>query len=563
MELLRSLYRFFDWDGLCKNNACSTILKSISIAIVVLSLAKCLQNIPGNFDITLYDESIYLLNGIQKSFTPFSPYEDYLSHGLGNPIPLFASYEENGLYSGFYAVLSQFITDPVELYLYGANILTFLWLLIVFFCFVVLSRSIVYSSLALGIFLLSPAINITPRVSFAAIIVIAIGLMAAFAIKKPSSSLAILMLDAFICCFVRPEFVLTFYLLGLSAIAVLVFENLHWMRERSLKIEAAVWLSFAGVALLSFLWSFPIFQENQRAFAAFAHGVALHVAQVTHSQIDPWTNWQQLFSSVFPGATTIADAFRTQPAEFVNFVASNIMTTSKDIALEYFWPRVLDFGLPRIMFVFALVLFAIQIIVQCRRNLVVQRTATKKLEWPVILAIGLFLAPVMVACTLIYPLDHYVVMVVFLLLALVAVAVGRIGNVDRLAVVAVASLAVFINAPVIPVNAQPVVAIVRKLQAAPKVHNMLEIDGGWCIYLMPRCKTIFAQWLPQGKKLQTFIDEMKIDGIFLSPRLVQYSPVAADPYFVSLLKGPVWYGWDFVHVVPVGPYYLLVRKNSH
>src|SRR5581483_5094281 len=93
----------------------------------------------------------------------------------------------------------------------------FLTFLAVFACLAVLSRSYVFSSLALGILLLSPAPTVWPRVSLAAIIILALTLMAATAPRKTSACFAILMLGAFLVSFVRPEFVLAFYTMAAAA----------------------------------------------------------------------------------------------------------------------------------------------------------------------------------------------------------------------------------------------------------------------------------------------------------------------------------------------------------
>src|SRR5579871_1767383 len=538
----------------------------ISVIFVLLAIAKCLQNAPNNFDIALYDESNYLLNGLQRAFTPNAPYEDYLGKGIGRPIPLFAAYEENGLYSSIYTVLSAFISDPVDLHLYGANIIIFVWLIAVFFCTAFVARSFVYGSLIVGIFLLSPAVTTTPRVSLAAITVMAIGLAAAVTVQRPSSRFAILTLCAFLCCFIRAEFVLPFYIFAICTLATLLYENRHSLRKRKLSVDAPVWLSFGMVLLLSLVWSFPLFTQSQRAFAAFAHGVAIHVARITHSPLNPWTNWESLFALVFPGATSISEAARMQPGIFVAFIESNVLRTSFLVYSSYIAPFTSGAGITtasgvsRLVLVFAAASFVVMTALAIRRRFTNRSAIPERFNWVTIFGVLCLLAPVVLACLFVWPLDHYLVLIVFLFLSLLALVIRRIKVQDNPPALLLMSLAVFLSAPVLPVDPQPTAKVIRTLQqSAPRMHAMLEIDGGWCVYLSPRCETYYAHWLPAGKGLQQQIDDLGIDSIMVSQGLMSYAPVANDPYFLQLRQAAFWNGWTPIRIGDFGV--LLVRSK--
>jgi hypothetical protein len=104
------------------------------------------------------------------------------------------------------------------------------------------------------------------------------------------------------------------------------------------------------------------------------------------------------------------------------------------------------------------------------------------------------------------------------------------------------------NTPIMPVTPQPTLEIVRRLQAAPKTHVMLEIDGGWCIYLPSRCQTVWALEWPSDKGLEAVFNEKRIDSIVVSPPLLAYTRVASDPYFQLLLNDPHRYGWETIQL---------------
>jgi hypothetical protein len=513
-------------EMLSQNRPTAFALRCAATALIVLALAKSLQNAPSNFDIELSDESSYLFAGITRAQ------------------PLFLSYEQSGLYSAFYRLLSFAVPDPAALYVVQANIIVFATLLLIFVCLASLSRSLTFASLATGIFLLSPLPTIGPRVSLAAISVIALALTLAAVPARTSAVLAIIMVGAFLACFVRPEFVLAFY-----ALAVMTVMAFGWDAWRSSSKTAAgsnlvLYLCLAAVALLSFLWSFPMLSDGSRAYVAFGQHFALRTVINEGSGVNPWINWEQMTGAVFPGATTVREAFVMSPGPFIEHMLANGWDTVKNVLHNYIRAMVTHWHFSRIVFLAAIGLLAAQIASASKARAVDPKSETEQSSWPLAVGIVVLMAPILFECVIIFPRHHYVGMLVFLLSCLLALRLRAFRNLDHPVILAASAASVLIIAPVIPVNPQPVFKIVRQLQAAPRITAMLEMDGGWCVYLPSPCRTIYAYAIPPGKSVKALVDENMINSIFVSPALLQYAPVAADPYFQALLGDPQKLGWS-------------------
>lgn len=458
--------------------------------------------------------------------------------GIKHPSSLFADYENAGLYSGFYAFLALFIKDPVALYLYGANILVGVTCLSVFFCLAVLSRSLAFSCLALCVLYVANMPTIEPRVSFASISIMALSLIVAQAFETQAARLAIMALAAFIGSFIRPQFVLTFYITGLLCLIAL------WLEVRAKpgigRVSALTTLGVAAcVVTLSLVWSFPLLNDHGRAYLAFGQAFALRTVTSNHLITNPWLNWQSIDSRYFLGAHSVGQALQANPVAFGKFVLTNCAATVWHLLRDFVWPLVSEMGLRRAVFFVALVLFLLQFQKQNPKPGDIKAASSGALQ----LGIIALLLPVALGCALVFPRQHYVIMLVFLIMCLLALFVRHLRPFANPVASIVAMFALVFNAAILPVNAQVTLKIIRKLQQAPKSHIMFEVDGGWCAYVVPRCNTIFAYTYPQGSNLEMFLKANKVDSIFVSQELLHYAPVAAAPYFNAVLSNPHRYGW--------------------
>ena len=190
----------------------------IAALMAIFSITIALKNSPNHFDIWLYDETFYL------------------SRGIRHDQPLLFDPAQGGLYLALQSTF-HFIHEPTYLYLYGGAIMIFASFVIMFLCFTFLSRSIIFSIFAIGLVLLSRttttwpyfahAMDIWPRVSFAAIFILAMSFIIASLLEKNSQSLAVLTFGAFLAGFVRPEFVIAFYSLAAATAIIYIYEALQ------------------------------------------------------------------------------------------------------------------------------------------------------------------------------------------------------------------------------------------------------------------------------------------------------------------------------------------------
>ncbi len=190
-----------------------------------------------------------------------------------------ASREWGPLYSFYYAVIGQFINNPIEVYFIGGLVIQLLALCVVTFVSWALSRSLAISTLIFGLMLCSGYLLCLPRVSYLVAMLVVFGVWLARLEHRPANWLAVTLVISWVICFIRPEFVLTFYLtsalLGIVIIGWTIPELYckSWLvlEDRSL-YRLAVYLSVTGLCLF---WSFPVVQGGHRAMMAFQQHYAL------------------------------------------------------------------------------------------------------------------------------------------------------------------------------------------------------------------------------------------------------------------------------------------------
>ncbi|MEI9988067.1 MAG: hypothetical protein WDN69_36165 [Aliidongia sp.] len=123
-----------------------------------------------------------------------------------------------------------------------------------------------------------------------------------------------LLCAAYLAAFIRPEFVLSFYILLVLQLGILVELPLRRRRmARGLAPVTSPELAAAGVAsafiaAMSFIWSFPVLQGGERAFVAFGAHYAMQYATAHKLDIDAWIDWRLVITDQFPGAHTVFEA---------------------------------------------------------------------------------------------------------------------------------------------------------------------------------------------------------------------------------------------------------------
>jgi hypothetical protein len=498
-----------------------------------------------SYDIWLWDETWYLSNGI-------SDLRHFLYFG--------ESYENAPLYSAFYSIVHHlWVDDPIFCYFYGGVAIITIFIVMSFLSFLAVSRSLVISLACMGMLTIGNAADIWPRVSLAAIIVISVTIIVSKWSNASLNASSIMTIGAFITSFVRPEFVVSLYLFMILTFILLVRRVMMFRLMPLSRTDFPAVISIASLLCFSAFWSFPILHISARGFLAFGQHFAVRVAQEQRLDMDPWINWRRITEESFPGANSIASALLINPATFALFLFKNLAATVRSAISTYVMPITPWRGLSRIIVLVSYIWLTFRIL----RAFIEQSSPIKKLSGVdkiVVCGILIFITPVAVSCIVISPRSHYLVIAVFLLLLLISTIVGHLAIEERPHTIVAASCILFWFTPTLIVPSQPNLEIIRKLRDLPRVSTMVEIDGGWCTYLLPRCQTIFAYELDNTVNLNEYLDERHVDAIFVSPALLRHTPVSSNPQFANIVRDPAPNGWT---VWPINnKNYLLTRKTK-
>jgi len=349
------------------------------LAIILISGFKFASGIEGALDIGLYDESNYLYSGVKLTT-------------LGFP-----EAQNAPLYAAWYYVISLFEPNRIKLYYLNYKLLT---LLLPLFIYILCRRNRVSIHVALIIslfFLISPLNGYNwPKVSHFALIMV----LTTFIIIGSTCSLfwasIFAPISALLVSYIRPEYFLT-YVLSLLFFAFAITRE--FKRMQRLHLVCLIAEVLISILLLSIL-GLPL--SGNRSNVAFGQHFSFHWVSWTGSQLNPWTNWQEIMSQNFGSAHTILEAFVNNPSVFLKHITYNLWTLVKD-SINWAFPDIfaadqLSKRLGALYFIGICIAYFSNI----RRNILKYRR--------LLILVGLFLLPGLVSAVFIHPRSHYLLL---------------------------------------------------------------------------------------------------------------------------------------------------------
>jgi|GEM_PF-5770394 hypothetical protein len=513
-----------------------TALPILTVALVLAGVARYFWNTPGIFDLALDDEAVYM--GVETDFTQTILWPPEFKG-------IFSSYENGGFYMLTYRVLANFIRDPIDLYMLGGLVIILGAVLFGFLCQSILSNSLLVGVLAVCPVVLSGELMTWPRVSFGAIGVLALAFAAMARVGSFRLKVSVLLCAGYLLTFIRPEFILSFYVFLALQIATLlplplarrrIAGNPHTGGE-----AAAATLALTFVASLSVLWSFPIPSGGERAFAAFGAHYAVRFVAAHGLSLNPWLDWRAVLADQFPGAQTVFQVVTVRPGEAFLYFAANLRDLIAAIA------EIAVSTVERNPAFSALWLLCVSVWIGSafypprRRYDPSPMPAGRATEGSPfrrarldIAFILVFALPPLVATIAIYPRHHYILLLLFTASSALAVVLRSVRS--RVSPLLAVILAAWfpVTAKPLPVVEQPMLATVRALRAQPAIHRLFENDGGWCYFLVPRCSTDDATWMPDGTAFETYVHDRGIDAIVISERLRSYESLHDEGFIRSI-----------------------------
>jgi len=513
----------------------------LGLSCVSAMLFLHLLNTPHIFDIEFADETIYL------------------GHAIVPPPGLMRSYELSGLYSLCYRFLHLFVGDTVALYLWGGSIILTVCGFAIYASVRVLSGSAAFGMTVCSAFIFSGALDVWPRSSYAAIAFAALGLICAHFVRPWLAKACLLMLSAFLMAFIRPEFVLAFYVAVFASVALAIYEvfgavRAHHTRRLVQCDLLPAWLSIAAVLALVEIWSLPVLQDNARAFIAFGQHYSLRYVNEHHLSINPWQNFTQIIGPLFPRARTVGEAARAAPGLYAEFLVHNTIDSLRTLGgflSEWLRPHT---GAIRAIAgtacIFAAMLWVGRPSIRTHtkehlpRNFVLTDAA----------AVSILMAPPLLASVAVYPRLHYLIIVLFFLFEGLGLIWRYAGCKVPTRAVLLLGVGLVLTTPVLPRVDQPVVKSIMSVRAQPGIKSMLEADLGWCFYYVPPC---IAIWPRPGGTFESFskpfslskrVEEANPDAIMVSNGLLAIVGVKDDPLYKTLMSDPHSVGFEAINL---------------
>jgi hypothetical protein len=501
-------------------------------------------------DVVLYDETYYLLNGLDLLKTGLPPADGY---PRGAP-----------LYAVWYWLLSLLQKDAVQLYFLNYKATVILPSLA---CFLFMRSSKVgkMASVLVSLYVLfmNGNFDVWPRISHFALTVILCGLALASRAKSPETKISICTLTALLASYVRPEFFLAFICLGILLILLYCWRLLRRQTKRFF-VPLVATVAVSGLLLL--LVGVPL-GSSERSWFAFQQHYAASASERSTSDINPWTNHRHFVEPNFPHAQSILGALRENPVAFGKHVVLNLTrlpVVLKPLFLEPY--RVSLSSTPALRT--ALLLFAALALLSISRRrlrrMLALTTAHLKESLLLTSAVLLLLVSPVLSAVIIYPRTHYLLFLVLLPIQFIAVLcrTSHITHRDTLAAIAVCALVLFIARPADnrPL-AQPNLSVINTLRslAVHRPVNLLEAEGGYGIYVGSNYHRV-AEYSKQSS-FNTFLRDNVINMVVVSDGLKKDHRFQHDPEWQSFLAKPSSFGFRTIAVSGAPGRFVLARDE--
>jgi hypothetical protein len=280
------------------------------VLVIALVCLKLSYAISARMDILFHDESLYLDKG-----------NKFISNYL---------FMDGFIYFAWYKLLSFFVTDTITLYYFNYTVL----LSINPFLIYILLRKMKqarFTSAVFSILFLISTVNVIawPLITRFAIILGTFILI--FSVKDKKNKYLVALLGFSLLVYTRPEYILSLLIFSIASIIYLLY-RFSKSHKRVLVL---------GALLTLFLNIFILFAKSpastNRSVMAFGQHYGVHLYNKGKISEDPNTNWRKIMKKNFHTDQSIIQAFFCNPGEMINHVLANI----RDIpyqAMQLFFP---------------------------------------------------------------------------------------------------------------------------------------------------------------------------------------------------------------------------------
>jgi hypothetical protein len=481
----------------------SFVNELLVVGIIVLACLKFTSGVEQKLDVGLYDESYYLYNGVTLSLSNIPE---------ANNAPF---------YSLWYYALSLIEPDRIALYFLNFKLMAILPPLFLYILLRAKGAPLLLSSVITLLFLISQAnLPTWPKVSHFALLIILTALTLISRIANNLAATAVAMVSALLMAYVRPEYFLSFSIFALAVIVLYIRAHDRFSRLNTGVLISAMITSTALIAALGA----PL--SGGRSIFAFGQHFSLNWVSWTGSDLNPWTNWQDIVNRNFGPVQSVSEAFVSDPALFIRHLAVNSLKIFRPFPAIFFYhtniilPPTKIFGLVEAFFVFALGVFFM--IKSWPKNIKAAVANNKRF----LLMACAYAFTGFVSAIVIYPRDHYVLLPVMLMVLSIAVVfttqpppTPAFVWPKQLAIILFCGVFVLLALPRYVDTASPLrenlatIQAIKALQIEERV-TMLEAQGGFNIYAGDNFRRM--REFEKNAPFDRFLAEQNIGVIVLS-----------------------------------------------
>ena len=351
-------------------------------------------------------------------------------------------------YCAWYTLLSLVAPDPIDLFYLSWFVLPLTLALGAYLLARSLGGAPLLAFLSGAIILLSRIPDVGPRPMHFAASVVLIGLAIAFSFRSALTRMTIATLTLGLASFARPELTVAFIGLATVLLAISCWEA--WQRPEAVtRLIGMFLIAVIPFCLMAQLFGLPV--GGTRSGVAFSQHYSLSKFNAGLIDVEgrtgwlgPYRNYQEIAEEDFGKPIVgLSEAWEIAPSKVLGHLYRNAETLLPTIGevVTSFSPAI-GWGLWGCLALLALLTVAFAVI-RLRRTSI--RDIVRHAGLPVVVGL-IVIAPIVAACLVIYPRDHYLVGLISISLAFVPAIIGRIALPSQRVMprIAIASVALFV-----------------------------------------------------------------------------------------------------------------------
>lgn len=525
----------------------------ITFLVLLISGIVYIYGIGKFLDIFGNDESMYLYWGI--SF----PYNFPLS-------------EWSPLYIIWYYFLNLLQPDTISLYFLNYILMTILPPLFIYIFLRVNKVQLIISFTCSLLFLLSSSNFPTwPKVSHFALLSLLTGLIISSFLNDKKLKVLVFTLSLLVTSFIRPEFFISYILIGVILFVMYVkeFFDMHTFKSVAPLITAAL----ISLVLLN-IFGLPV-GSGTRSFEAFGQHYSRNWVKWHNDPRDPYYNYSIILKEDFGNANSVSEAFIKNPSAIIKHVTENLKILPDEF--KYMFLYLYPPNYPgKFMVISALVVLIISLIPFSRNlNKLNQKSFLKKISENFkncrffFLIVLIALAPLILSSIFVYPRKHYLLFpgVIIILLLIIILFRNIFITKKRFTIISLAYVCILPIMLVRPLSSivtspKPENQLTIKFLRSLEIKEPVNILETWGIYSIYESKNYVR--VPEYSKdvlFKEYLNKWSINMVVLSERLSNDTRFSTDPEWNYFIKHPEEFGFITIEIPDVKGIKLLVKKD--